>query len=76
MYSCPKCEELVAFDVYGEPICRCQRRKNRLALVAAVLGLCGMVVGIALVSCHPAASPPNPNSYCAHVDRANRGNCE
>ena len=81
MYTCGTCEHPVTFNHFGEPICDyCNARPKRrfwvgVAAALALLGI-GIILWVVLDRSLHTHFAPNSNSYCAHVDRANRGNCE
>lgn len=45
MYSCPRCDEFVTFDHYGDPHCRCTQGSR---VVAALVFAIGVALLIAL----------------------------
>ena len=89
MYTCGTCERPVTFDHFGEPHCLCTEKTAQKALRPVLrlsrafwigtvisLGIAAILWGLLLWSLHTHFVLLDKGSYCAHVDRANRGNCE
>ena len=82
MWTCPMCEHPVTFDYFGEPHCLCTAKQTvprrfwiGVTCALALLGV-GILLWVLLEQSLHAHFISDPNSYCAYVDRANRGNCD
>jgi hypothetical protein len=48
MYSCPRCNDLVSFDPYGDPHCRCNTNNNETPMKTVLRWALVLIVSASL----------------------------